>query len=130
MDSSYNRDIKWLTYQSDAILTLINGNKKKIQDIAIGDKVAIQTKNGEIDFSDIYAFGHQDPNAYEDFIHINIENNKSIELSPLHFIPIVSKKGSIIYKYAIDITTNDILLSLNEKLGKVLTYNITIISFS
>lgn len=69
----------------------------------MGVQVAVKRSDGSLAYEDVYAFGHNDPSAYSTFVQLTVESiaghkrgisgavdSRTLELTALHFIPILS----------------------------------------
>lgn len=73
------------------------GNTVLIKDVKIGDKVLAVDSTGQPVYSEVIMMLHRNPNAIvDDYIKINMANNKSITLSKYHLIP-TTKRSEFIY---------------------------------
>ncbi|KAJ7298589.1 hypothetical protein O6H91_Y538100 [Diphasiastrum complanatum] len=106
-------------FPGDGLVTLHTGLQKPMMELSIGDQVAVMTANGRIEFDEVYAFGHNDPNNMSFFLKLTLKPTlivdgdnlvKSLELSPHHFVPVSSvMNGYMVYKRAKDIRMGDLL---------------------
>jgi hypothetical protein len=98
-------------FPADAIVTLDNGNKKKMADLAVGDKVL--THNGV--FSEVFMFSHRLEEASYNFIELKTATT-TLAITPNHYLYVNGNLREAQY-----VSAGDSLTLASGKLDKVLS---------
>ncbi|ESO82723.1 hypothetical protein LOTGIDRAFT_229767 [Lottia gigantea] len=97
--------------QETSFVTLKN-DKRRIEDVEVGDEVKVITDQLEFRYSRVYALGHKNKDRKTMFIELGTASSR-IPISPRHFIKIYDN-GNIIEKFAKDVKVGDTLLIDNN----------------
>ena len=73
-------------FPGSSVVTLENGERKKMSDIRIGDSVMAVGDHGELVFSPIILDLHKEPEKRDEYLVIRTNTNQSISLSHNHLI--------------------------------------------
>jgi hypothetical protein len=98
-------------FPADAIVALDNGNKKKMADLAVGDKVL--THNGV--FSEVFMFSHRLEEASYNFIELKTATT-TLAITPNHYLYVNGNLREAQY-----VSAGDSLTLASGKLDKVLS---------
>lgn len=80
-------------FPGSALATLESGKEVPMSELKIGDKVlVVDSTTGATTFSDIYFFGHRNPEIVSNFYTVTTESGVSLQLSPEHYM-YVSESG-------------------------------------
>ncbi|XP_024534947.1 uncharacterized protein LOC9658011 [Selaginella moellendorffii] len=107
-------------FPGDATVQTSTGETKMMSQLQIGDKVGT-LKNGRLEFSEIYAFGHRDLEQKSDFVNLELSHSKTLELSRLHFVPTLLKAGGVEFKRAQDVLVGDVLTASSPTNNSIMT---------
>lgn len=69
-------------FLASALVRLENGSRKRMDELAIGDRVMV----GPGDFSDVFAFTHRDRNVESEFVVLQLHGGRTFKSSPGHFL--------------------------------------------
>lgn len=64
-----------------------DGTVGLMRNLRIGERVASIDVDGRQVYSDVFAFGHQDPHSTDSFVRLTITGDVTLELSAGHYIP-------------------------------------------
>lgn len=112
-------------FPADALVQLPDGKSKRMDQLAIGDKVQTMSASGDIAYSDVYLFGHDDPYSFHEFVALKL-SSRELQLSAGHFIPIASGPAcsinnpaacSQLMKRAVDVQLGDLVWAMNATSG-------------
>lgn len=113
-------------FPADGLVHLPDGVVKRMDELAIGDKVLTRAASGAVTYSDVYLFGHQDQFSYTEFVALQLAVNK-LYLSHGHFIPTASGASctaensaacSRLMKRAEDVRVGDLVWAVNAVTGQ------------
>lgn len=88
-------------FPASARVTLYDGSKAGkqvlISDLNVGDKVlSVEPSTGEVQFSDVYLWGHKDADSVATFYTLTTASGKAIQLSKEHYVYVSeTSSGSI-----------------------------------
>lgn len=103
----------------DSLLKLENGEKIRIEDAKIGDKILSYSLNkNSFVYSPIVAIPHEKNSIESNFIEIKTLSGKNIKMTPDHLIPVLknkNKKFETIYAENIDVDDIIITIDGNDK---------------
>lgn len=94
-ENSNSRETKWSLgfgrkcFPSSATVQLQGGTFKKMSEVAIGDKVLVNSDT----YSEVFAFTHKDDEIRTKFLNINLANGASLPLTSGHYL-YVNEKGN------------------------------------
>lgn len=71
-------------FPGDATVGLEDGTKKRMDELIVGDRVAV----GGGHFSDVFMFTHKLPTAQAEFITLTTASGSALMLTPGHYIPL------------------------------------------
>jgi len=102
---------------------LPGGVTKRMEDLRVGDKVLAATPEGQLEFQDVYFFGHRASGVKAAFVRLDLDDYASdaaaapaLELTPDHFVPVITDGAasdllrSARMTYARDVRAGDKLL--------------------
>ncbi|KAF6255749.1 hint module-domain-containing protein [Scenedesmus sp. NREL 46B-D3] len=113
-------------FPADGLVHLPDGMVKRMDELAIGDKVLTRATSGAVTYSDVYLLGHQDQFSYTEFVALQLAANK-LYLSHGHFIPTASGAScsaensaacSRVMKRAQDVRVGDLVWAVNAVTGQ------------
>jgi hypothetical protein len=74
-----------------------SGKQVPISEVKIGDKIlSVDPSTGIAEFSDIYFWGHKDPETVGNFYTVSTASGQTIQLSKEHYIYVSEAPGSIV----------------------------------
>jgi len=87
-------------FPASALVSLYDGTESgkqvPISEVKVGDKIlSVDPSTGEIQFSDIYFWGHKDPETVGNFYSVTTASGQTIQLSKEHYIYVSEAPGSI-----------------------------------
>ncbi|ESO82724.1 hypothetical protein LOTGIDRAFT_155741 [Lottia gigantea] len=97
--------------QETSFVTLKN-DKRRIEDVEVGDEVKVITDQLEFRYSRVYALGHKNKDRKTMFIELGTASSR-IPISPRHFIKIYDN-GNIIEKFAKDVKIGDLVYVMRD----------------
>ena len=75
-------------FPSDATVTMEDGSARRMDELRIGDRVAVMLPDGTRGFDDVYLFTHKDGVATNAYRILTLASGRQLALSPRHFIPV------------------------------------------
>jgi hypothetical protein len=87
-------------FPASALVSLYDGTKSgkqvPISEVKVGDKIlSVNSSTGIAEFSEIYFWGHKDPDTVANFYSVTTASGHSIQLSKEHYIYVSDAPGSI-----------------------------------
>eukprot|EP00190_Bangiopsis_sp_CCMP1999_P005208 CAMPEP_0198735598 /NCGR_PEP_ID=MMETSP1475-20131203/60754_1 /TAXON_ID= ORGANISM="Unidentified sp., Strain CCMP1999" /NCGR_SAMPLE_ID=MMETSP1475 /ASSEMBLY_ACC=CAM_ASM_001111 /LENGTH=431 /DNA_ID=CAMNT_0044499285 /DNA_START=11 /DNA_END=1306 /DNA_ORIENTATION=- len=74
-------------FPADTEVDVLGKGKISVEDLQIGDFVRVSKS----DYSEVFFFGHRDPNAKSQMVQITTAGGTKVELSPSHLLPVGGK---------------------------------------
>jgi hypothetical protein len=84
---------------------------KRLCDLRLGDKVRVVQSNGRVEWSDVCAWAHREPNRVAKYLNLTTQQTgRSLTISPEHLVAVV-RNGQMDYTKAGTLTNEDRLLA-------------------
>jgi len=104
--------VGFFAYCFDANSTVITPQgQKRMCDLRLGDKVRVVQPNGRVEWSDVCAWAHREPQRVGKYLNLTTQQTgRSLTISPEHLVGVV-RNGQMEYVQAGTVTNNDRLLA-------------------
>lgn len=86
-------------FPGGALVTVTGGGQKTLSSLVPGDTVMALSKKGEVVFSPVLLFLHQDPKSWATFVSLKTEDGHRLALTPHHLVFIANHSGVHSNKY-------------------------------
>ena len=100
-------------FPSDATVTMADGSARRMDELRIGDRVAVVRPDGTRGFDDVYLFTHKDGVRANAYRILTLASGRQLALSPRHFIPVASDGsaswGARVVKAADEVGIGDVV---------------------
>ncbi|MGD9509143.1 MAG: hypothetical protein AB7I59_24475 [Geminicoccaceae bacterium] len=77
-------------FPAEATVAMADGTMRRMDELRIGDRVAVMRPDGTRGFDEIYLFAHKDAVATSQYLRLTLASGRELALSPRHFIPVAS----------------------------------------
>jgi desert hedgehog protein len=77
-------------FPGEATVALEDGTTRRMDELRIGDRVAVIRPDGTRSFDDVYLFTHKDGAASGRYLTLTLASGRTLSLSPRHFIPVAT----------------------------------------
>ena len=77
-------------FPGEATVALEDGTTRRMDELRIGDRVAVIRPDGGRGFEDVYLFTHKDGAASGRYLTLSLASGRTLSLSPRHFIPVAT----------------------------------------
>jgi hypothetical protein len=67
---------------------MADGTVRRMDELRIGDRVAVLRPDGTRGFDEVYLFTHKDAVATNQYLRLTLASGRELSLSPRHFIPV------------------------------------------
>jgi hypothetical protein len=105
-------------FSTEGATLLQDGTTKKIANLEVGDMVQAVDSKGRLFFDKVFRVSHNDPAAMTPFIRVSTTANKTLELSPSHYMHSGAACCDINnLTLAQDLKVGDIVYTLDESTG-------------
>ena len=81
-------------FPGEATVAMADGSTRRMDELRIGDRVAVMRPDGTRGFDEIYLFTHKDAVATNAYRTLTLESGRELTLSPRHFIPVATDGGA------------------------------------
>lgn len=72
-----------------AAARLEGGGSRRMDELRVGDRVLAISKTGDLEYQDVYFFGHRDSEAEAAFVRLELAGGAAFELTPDHFVHVL-----------------------------------------
>jgi hypothetical protein len=77
-------------FPAEATVAMADGTMRRMDELRIGDRVAVMRPDGTRGFDEIYLFTHKDAVSTNQYIRLTLASGRELALSPRHFIPVAA----------------------------------------
>lgn len=77
-------------FPAEATVAMADGTMRRMDELRIGDRVAVMLPDGTRGFDEIYLFTHKDAVSTNQYIRLTLASGRELALSPRHFIPVAT----------------------------------------
>lgn len=105
-------------FTAESTVTMANGEKQRLADLQIGEKIQSIDSKGNVVLSEVLTFLDRDIDQTREFVRLELSDSKSITITPSHLLMVWQPKThQIKYVFASKIEEGDYLLvSIKENL--------------
>ncbi|KXZ44119.1 hypothetical protein GPECTOR_73g640 [Gonium pectorale] len=75
-------------FPAEATVQVEGGGRKRMSELAAGDRVLTVRTDGSTAFDDVYLFGHKRAEGVHEFLQLQTSANASVTLTRGHFVPV------------------------------------------
>uniref|UniRef100_A0A336MI45 Protein hedgehog n=1 Tax=Culicoides sonorensis TaxID=179676 RepID=A0A336MI45_CULSO len=98
-------------FTAESTVTMANGDKRRLADLEIGEKVQSVDAKGNIILSEVLTFLDRDVNQTREFVRLETSDSQSITVTPSHLVMVwLPKLHQIRYVFADKVEEGDYLL--------------------
>lgn len=98
-------------FTAESTVTMANGDKRRLADLQVGEKVQSVDAKGNVILSEVLTFLDRDVNQTREFVHLETTDSKSITVTPSHLLMVWQPKiNQVRYLFADKIEEGDYLL--------------------
>ncbi|GBF88859.1 hypothetical protein Rsub_01358 [Raphidocelis subcapitata] len=76
-------------FPAAATVQLEGGQSKRMDQLAVGDRVLALASDGALKYEDVYFFGHRDAASDAAFVRLGLDGGAELLLTPDHFVPVL-----------------------------------------
>lgn len=100
-------------FPAEATVAMADGTVRRMDELRIGDRVAVVRPEGTRGFDEVYLFTHKDAVSTSQYLRLTLASGRDLALSPRHFIPVASDSaaswGQRVVKAANEVGIGDVV---------------------